>query len=402
VWLKEINKMSKILIAGGGIGGLAAALACAGPGVEVSLFERAAVFAEVGAGVQLSPNVVRILHSWGLKQALDAVVSVPPQLQIRSAVTGVELGVLRLGAAIQARYGTPYLTIQRSDLHNVLLAELMRRDQAQLSLNSELADFSQSDEGVTLRLCDGRAMHGDALIGADGGFSAVRQQLLNDGLPTPTGQLAYRALVAQDSLPVYLRSKQVTAWLGPHLHVVQYPVRRGEYLNVVAIVHDTLKGDLADWEHSANAPQLQRLMAGTTAALQALIAAIPFWRLWGLSIRPPMAGAHEQAKGRVALLGDAAHPMLPYLAQGAGMAIEDALVLSQVLHDADSSTGEAMPARLTRYASQRWQRNARVQARAMRNGKIFHATGPMRLGRNAAMKVLGERLLDVPWLYRGV
>lgn len=394
--------MNKILIAGGGIGGLAAALACTRAGTEVSLFERAAAFAEVGAGVQLSPNVVRVLHNWGLKQALDAVVSVPPQLQIRSAVTGVELGVLRLGDTIQARYGAPYLTIQRSDLHHVLLAELMRRDQAPLSLNSELASFSQSEEGVTLRLVDGRAVQGDALVGADGGFSAVRQQLLNDGVPTPTGQLAYRTLVAQSSLPAHLRSQHVTAWLGPHLHVVQYPVRRGEYLNVVAIVHGPLTGDLADWDHNANAPQLQRLMASTAPALQALMAAIPFWRLWGLSIRPPMAGAHEQAKGRVALLGDAAHPMLPYLAQGAGMAIEDALVLSQVLHDAGPATGETIPDRLARYASQRWQRNARVQARAIRNGKIFHATGLVRLGRNTAMKVLGERLLDVPWLYRGL
>ena len=394
--------MSKILIAGGGIGGLAAALACAQAGTEVSLFERASVFAEVGAGVQLSPNVVRVLHRWGLKQALDAVVSVPEQLQIRSAVTGAELGVLRLGDTIQARYGAPYLTVQRSDLHHVLLGELMRQDQVPLSLNSALEGFSQSDEGVTLRLRDGSTVQGDALVGADGGFSLVRQRLLNDGVPTPTGQLAYRALVAQDSLPAPLRSQHVTAWLGPQLHVVQYPVRRGEYLNVVAIVHGTLKGDLAAWDHSANAPQLQRLLAGTAPALQALVAAVPFWRLWGLSIRPPMAGAHEQAKGRVALLGDAAHPMLPYLAQGAGMAIEDAWVLSQVLHGSGPATGEAMPARLARYANQRWQRNARVQARAIRNGKIFHAIGPVRWGRNAAMKVLGERLLDVPWLYRGI
>ena len=394
--------MSKILIAGGGIGGLAAALACAQAGTEVALFERASVFAEVGAGVQLSPNVVRVLHRWGLKQALDAVVSVPEKLQIRSAVTGAELGVLRLGDTIQARYGAPYLTVQRSDLHHVLLGELMRQDQVPLSLNSALDGFSQSDEGVTLRLRDGSTVQGDALVGADGGFSLVRQRLLNDGVPTPTGQLAYRALVAQDSLPAPLRSQHVTAWLGPQLHVVQYPVRRGEYLNVVAIVHGTLKGDLAAWDHSANAPQLQRLLAGTAPALQALVAAVPFWRLWGLSIRPPMAGAHEQAKGRVALLGDAAHPMLPYLAQGAGMAIEDAWVLSQVLHGSGPATGEAMPARLARYANQRWQRNARVQARAIRNGKIFHAIGPVRWGRNAAMKVLGERLLDVPWLYRGI
>lgn len=394
--------MSKMLIAGGGIGGLAAALACARPGTDVALFERAPAFTEVGAGVQLSPNVVRVLHSWGLKDAMEAVVAVPARLQVRSAVTGAELGVLRLGATIQARYGSPYVTIQRSDLHQLLLAELMRRDQAQLSLNSELDGFSQSDDGVTLRLTDGTVVQGDALIGADGGFSRVRQQLLNDGVPTPTGQLAYRALVAQSSLPAKLRSQQVTAWLGPQLHVVQYPVRRGAYLNVVAIVHGTVQGNLADWDHSANGPQLQGLMSGTASELQALIAAIPFWRLWGLSIRPPMRSAHEHAKGRVALLGDAAHPMLPYLAQGAGMAIEDALVLSQVLHDSGVTPGELMAARLARYAAQRWPRNAQVQARAIRNGTIFHATGPIRWGRDAAMKVLGERLLDVPWLYKGL
>jgi salicylate hydroxylase len=390
------------LIAGGGIGGLAAALACSRQGTDVSLFERAPAFAEVGAGIQLSPNVVRVLQGWGLTDALDAVVAVPERLQVRSAVSGAELGVLRLGSTIQARYGAPYVTIQRADLHQVLLAELTRRDQAQLWLKSELAGFSQSNDGVRLRLSDGTTVQGDALIGADGGFSRVRQQLLNDGVPAPTGQLAYRALVSQDSLPAHLRSQQVTAWLGPNLHVVQYPVRRGEYLNVVAIVHGTLKGDLAYWDHNANGPQLQRLMTGTGASLQELIAAIPFWRLWGLSIRPPMASAQEQAKGRVALLGDAAHPMLPYLAQGAGMAIEDALVLSQVLHDQGAGTGEAIAPRLARYAAQRWQRNARVQARAIRNGKIFHATGPTRWGRDVAMKVLGERLLDVPWLYRGV
>ncbi len=394
--------MSKILIAGGGIGGLAAALACARSGTQVSLFERATAFAEVGAGIQLSPNVVRLLHSWGLKNALDQVVAVPERLQVMSALNGAELGVLRLGPTMQTRYGAPYVTIQRADLHSVLLAELTRRDQAQLSLKSELVGFSQDEEGVTVRLANGATVQGDALIGADGGFSSVRQQLLNDGVPAPTGQLAYRAMVAQDTLPPHLRSQQVTVWLGPNLHVVQYPVRRGDYLNVVAIVHGTLKGDLAYWNHDANGPQLQRLMAGTAAALQETIEAIPFWRLWGLSIRPPMASAREHGKGRVALLGDAAHPMLPYLAQGAGMAIEDALVLAQALHQEGGGPDDGVATRLAQFAAQRWQRNARVQARAIRNGKIFHATGPIRLGRNAAMKVLGERLMDVPWLYRGI
>jgi salicylate hydroxylase len=199
-----------------------------------------------------------------------------------------------------------------------------------------------------------------------------------------------------------LRSQQVTAWLGPQLHVVQYPVRRGEWLNVVAIVHGRTQGDPQSWDHSANGMTLQRHMVSTCPPLQDLIHAIEYWRLWGLSIRAPMRGPHEQAQGRVALLGDAAHPMLPYLAQGAGMAIEDAAELGRVL----ASNSPAKPLGpmhevMSHYAARRWQRNARVQARAIRNGQIFHATGPIRWGRDAAMKLLGERLLDVPWLYGG-
>lgn len=393
--------MSKLLIAGGGIGGLASALACTRGGIEVALYERATEFSEVGAGIQLGPNATRILHAWGLQGALDEVVARPDRLQVRSALSGRELGVLRLGEQSVQRYGSPYVTIHRADLHILLLSELMRRDQACLHLKSAVSRFEQNADGVTVHLQDGRSATGDALLGADGGFSGVRRQLLNDGTPQPTGHLAYRAMVLQSSLPQALRSQQVTAWLGPKLHVVQYPVRRGEWLNVVAIVHGQVQGDLGQWDHRANGPELQRLMGLTCNPLQSLIAAIGAWRLWGLSIRPPLTGARQMAQGRVALLGDAAHPMLPYLAQGAGMALEDAHTLAQVLTAPAGAEGADVASRLSHYAQQRFQRNARVQARAIRNGKIFHAQGPMRWGRDAAMALLGEKLLDVPWLYQG-
>jgi salicylate hydroxylase len=179
--------------------------------------------------------------------------------------------------------------------------------------------------------------------------------------------------------------------------VVQYPVRGGDWLNVVAVVQGDMVGDIEYWDHAANVVKLRRSMAQTCLPLRELIHAIEHWRLWGLSIRPPARGANEFARGRVALLGDAAHPMLPYLAQGAGMAIEDAQTLAQCLQDDLLPVPDA----LLRYANARWQRNARVQARATRNGQIFHATGLIRWGRDAAMKLLGERLLDLPWLYRG-
>ena len=396
----------KALIVGGGIGGLVAALACARAGLDVDLFERAAEFSEVGAGIQLGPNVTAVLHAWGLQDALALVAAFPGRLQVRSASSGCELGVLTLGALAQARYGFPYATIHRADLHTLLHRALQRQTGVRLYAGSAAAGFVQREHDVMLQLADGRAAQGDLLVGADGLWSAVREQLLHDGKPMATGHLAYRALLPQSSLPERLRSQQVTAWLGPRLHVVQYPVRGGDWLNVVAIVQGRTVGDAEHWDHSANAFELQRHMAATCVPLQDLIHAIEQWRLWPLSIRAPMRGAYEQAQGRVALLGDAAHPMLPYLAQGAGMAIEDAAVMGRVLTRTGTTQALApprdLPALLSLYAQLRWQRNARVQARAIRNGHIFHATGPMRWGRDAAMKLLGERLLDLPWLYGGV
>lgn len=387
----------RALIVGGGIGGLAASLACARAGAEVELFERAHEFAEVGAGIQLGPHVVKVLHSWGLKANLAEIAAYPDRLQIRSATSGAALGGLRLGQATVERYGWPYVTVHRADLHAQLLAAVKHHGNVQLHIDSEFDRYVQQKSGVTLHTKNGRQAYGDMLIGADGLWSQVRKQFLNDGVPHATGHLAYRAMVRQVCLPADLRSAQVTAWLGPKMHFVAYPVRGGEWLNVVAIVHGRVHGDIAYWDHSANPAKLKRSMTAACAHLQDLVQAIEHWRLWALSIRVPMRSACQHAQGRVALLGDAAHPMLPYLAQGAGMAIEDAQALGSGL----GSEGLDAPAALQHYAALRWQRNARVQARSIQNGRIFHASGPVRWARDAAMKLLGERLLDMPWLYRG-
>ena len=411
------------LIAGGGIGGLAAALSASRVGWDVRLYERAPVFSEVGAGVQLSPNVVRVLHGWGLQAELARVAAFPNRLQVRDAVSGRELGVLPLGRQALQKYGAPYATIHRADLHDVLLQAVQAQDRVWLNLNNCVAGYADSGREVILQTeavavpGDGSGarpllsaplpeVEGDALIGADGLWSRVRELMLNDAPPRVTGHLAYRAMLPQASLPERLRSQQVTAWLGPKLHVVQYPVRGGEWLNVVAIVQGQVEGDLQSWDHSANAADLQAATRLTAAPLRDLIQAVtdggsqanPAWRLWALCDRPPMSGAHQQAKGRVALLGDAAHPMRPYLAQGAGMAIEDAAELGSALAQALDPAFD-VPAMLQRYALNRWQRNARVQARSVRNGRIFHAQGPLRWARDASMKLLGEKLLDMPWLY---
>ncbi len=394
------------MIAGGGIGGLAAALACRRAGAAVRVFERASVFGEVGAGVQIGPNVTRILHAWGLADALNEVAAFPDRLQVRSARSGRELGVLPLGASALQRYGAPYATVHRADLHKLLRTALNDLGASEPELGAQVRGYSQSESSVTLELADGRQIGGAALIGADGLWSPVRQALVDDGDPQPTGHLAYRAMLAQQDLPQAVRSQQVTVWLGPRLHVVQYPVRAGAALNLVAIVHgdahwlraaSTTPGQLANWSQQVDTAEVLRALQGVCTPLRALVDAAGAWRLWILCDRAPMRGAMEHARGRVALVGDAAHPMRPYLAQGAGMAIEDAQALGLCLGDACGDVAGL----LQDFAEQRWRRNRRVQLRARRNGRIFHASGLLRMGRDAAMAALGGRLLDLPWLYRG-
>lgn len=392
----------QVLVAGGGIGGLAAALGASRAGWDVRLYERAAAFSEVGAGVQLGPNVVRRLQAWELQQPLQSVAAFPSRLQVRSALTGAELGALPLGATAVARYGAAYATIHRADLHGLLLAAVADTTSTQLHLAHAIEQFVDADGVVTVRTSRVKEVEGDALIGADGLWSRTRTQLLGAAAPRVTGHLAYRALVPQYALPQALRTSQVTAWLGPRLHVVQYPVRRGELQNLVVIVQGAAPQDLERWDHAAHGAGLEHALGGTCTALQDIVRSVsaldgPGWHLWALCDRPPVQSADDMARGLVGLLGDAAHPMRPYLAQGAGMAIEDAAELQRALsmHDLD------VPLRLRRYALNRWQRNARVQARSTRNGRIFHATGPVRWGRDLSMRLLGARLLDVPWLYRG-
>ena len=406
-----IPRMSRqVLIAGGGIGGLAAALACARAGQRVQVLERTARFAEIGAGIQIGPNVTRVLHGWGLADRLAEVAAYPQQLTVRNARSGRQLAVLRLGDVALRRYGAPYATVHRADLHRVLLVAVQEQPEVQLHADCDVADLAQDARGVAVRTVRDRQFKGDLLLGADGIWSTVRQWLLNDGLPRVTGHLAYRALVAQNSLPAHLRSPHITVWLGRDLHVVQYPVRGGEWLNLVGIVQgdgglsadasglvqDDMDGDPADWDQHTSAKRLRTALAATCAPLRDLVNAVDSWRRWVLCDRPPVRRADQLARGRVALLGDAAHPMRPYLAQGAGMAIEDAAALGEVLAD----THQAVDSALRAYSEQRWRRNAQAQARALRNGQIFHAQGPLRVCRDAALSVFGERLLDLPWLYR--
>jgi salicylate hydroxylase len=390
----------EVLIAGGGIGGLAAAVAARRAGWEARLFEQAPAFSEVGAGIQLGPNTTRILRGWDLLRGeLAQQVVAPPRLRVRDAVDGRELGQLELGAAFAQRYGAPYLTAHRADLQSALLAAA-RRAGTRLHVGTRVEEVQGQEGCISVRTTHTRGVEGDALIAADGLWSALRSQVFADGPAQPTGHLAYRALARQQQLPRGARSDEVMVWLAPRMHLVTYPLRGGEWLNAVCVVEGRQAGDPQGWDQAGSQAQLEAGLGRVCAEVRERVAAMPAWRMWVLHDRPPLSSADAMARGRMALLGDAAHPMRPYLAQGAGMAIEDASELQRVLAVADDRVVD-VPTALRRYALNRWQRVAQVQARSLRNGTIFHASGALRLARNAAMRALGERLLDQEWLYRG-
>ncbi len=396
-------------VVGGGIGGLACALALGRGNLDVQVLEQASTFGEVGAGLQLGPNAVRVLAHWGLTDALNACAAFPEALQVRDALGGERLGRLPLGAQVRTRYGQSYATLHRADLHALLLQAVRQRPKIHLTLDARVASYTESADGVRVTAENEAVFEARALIGADGLWSRVRSQLLGAQPVRASGHLAYRGMVRSADLPAALRASLVTAWLGPRLHVVHYPVRQGDWFNVVVVVHGVLGqghggavgADPQSWTHEAHAEDLRRTLGAAHADLLQVVDAVPYWTLWPLNDRPPMTGPQDQARGRVALLGDAAHPLRPYLAQGAAMALEDAWTLGRLVDQQPAGPDIRWAAVFERFAQARWARNARVQRRSQRNGSIFHASGLVRWGRNTAMAMLGEPLLDLPWLYGG-
>jgi salicylate hydroxylase len=388
-----------VIIAGAGIGGLTAALAIAQQGFRVELFDQAERLEEVGAGIQLSPNASRILIALGLRERLQSHVVAPEELRVMRAKTARVLARAPLGAAAQ-RYGAPYWVIHRGDLQAVLV-DAVRADPAiALHLGTRVDDFARDDEGVTIATPSARQHEhrGSALIAADGLWSRLRARLGHGDAPRFARQTAWRALAEADAVPADLRAPAVNLWFDGDAHLVHYPVRGGRLINVVAIVRD-------DWrEPGWNAPGerdeiLARYGAGAwTAAARAVLAAPQRWHKWALYDRVPLTASDRPwGRGAVTLLGDAAHPMLPYLAQGAAMAIEDAAVLARRLAEARDDPDGA----LRRYEQQRHSRSARAQRAAHRTGRVYHLGGPASLLRRLALAAMGgERLLSrYDWLY---
>jgi salicylate hydroxylase len=387
----------RVLVAGAGIGGLAAALALAQRGFGVTLFDQAPRLEEVGAGLQLSPNASAVLIALGLQTALEERVVAPQELRVLDTASARVLTRAPLGDFARQRYGAPYWVVHRGDLQAVLLHAVRAHPAITLELGTRVEDFALHANGVTVAGFTAAApieARGDALVGADGLWSALRARLGERGEPRFARHTAWRALVPTDAVVADLATPNVNLWLGRDAHLVHYPVSAGRLINVVAIVRD-------DWHEAGwNAPGLvpellARYPAGAwPAPARALLAAATEWKKWALFDRAAFA---HWGKGPVTLLGDAAHPMLPFLAQGAAMAIEDAAVLAQRLSEEPDDPAAAM----RRYERQRRTRTARAQHSARSNGRIYHMGGPAALVRALVLGAMGgTRLLTrYDWLY---
>jgi salicylate hydroxylase len=361
------DRTAPFLIAGGGIGGLGTALALARAGHTVRLFERAEEFREIGAGIQLGPNVVAMFERLGVKQAMAAEAAFPKALIMRCAVHGHEITRVPL-EGMAARYGQPYAVIHRGDMLQVLLdACRAMPERITLETGRTVAGYHQDADGVAVQFEEtATSVRGAALIGCDGLWSRVRAQLVGDGPPVVSGHIAYRAVLPMSAVPEGIPRDVVQLWAGPRLHLVHYPLRRGELMNLVAVFHSDHYAE--GWDETGDTTLLWKHFAGTRPEVRALLQKIETWRFWVLCDREPKRG---WVQGRVALLGDAAHPMLQYLAQGANMALEDAVCLADQI---GAHAGD-LPAAFSAYEELRVLRTGRVQTTARIFGDIYHAAG---------------------------
>lgn len=357
-------KKARVLIAGAGIGGLTAALSLQKRGFDVQVFEQAPELREVGAGLQLSANGLRALYQLGLGNVLRAVAVEPAGKEIRLWSTGQTWKLFDLGATSVAQYGYPYFMIYRPDMHAVLADAVRANNPDAIMLGAQCTGFAQTDDGVTLNLADGREIRGDVLIGADGVHSRIRGQLSGADKPHFSGCLAWRGVIPMDRLPERLRRPVGTNWVGPGAHVIHYPLHGGELMNFVGIVERD-DWQVESWTQKGTHEECHNDFKGWHEDVQELIRNVEVPFKWALMAREPL---QQWSSGRVTLLGDACHPTLPFLAQGAVMAIEDGYILARCIEKYASD----LPLALKQYEAARIERTSAIVTRSTENGKRFH------------------------------
>jgi 2-polyprenyl-6-methoxyphenol hydroxylase-like FAD-dependent oxidoreductase len=379
------------LIVGGGIGGLAAAIAFGRNERNATVLERSSFTEESGAGIQLGPNATRILRSLGVLPAIEALAFKPEALAMFDAPSGQRLATVPLGASVETRYGAPYLTLHRADLHSALLASCEQYRSITLTPGFDVQSIDRPDREIVAGSPDGRNIAGDILVGADGLWSVVRKLVAPEAQPRFAHATAYRTMLPRETLPAQFRAPIVGLWLGPKTHLVHYPVRGGKELNVVAVVEG---GDAREgWNAPAEPAQFLSRFTGWCKDSRSLLETATQWRGWSLYRLSPL---RRWSQDCIVLLGDAAHPVLPYFAQGAALAIEDAVALVDCL-DRHADMEQALRV----YRMERKSRASRVQRRSKRLGQYYHVSGPARAIRNVILPRRGpdSLLRSLDWLY---
>jgi salicylate hydroxylase len=355
-----------VVVVGGGIGGLSCALALAAVGIRSIVLEQAPAFAEVGAGIQVGPNMVHALSMLGLKERVLADAWRPGNLIMRDALDGTEVTRVPLGEDLEELFGEPYAVTHRADLLDAIREGAEREPLIDLRTSAKVESFRDRNYGVDAVLEGGETVGGTLLVGADGLFSSVREQVVGDGAPRRSGHIAYRAVLRREDVPDELWSPDMVLWAGPKTHFVHYPLRQGALYNLVAVFHSDRYTE--SWNEDGDPEELWRRFEGERPEVWELLRRIETWKYWVLCDREPQ---RPWSRGRVALLGDAAHPTLQYLAQGAAMALEDALCIASELAATPADVGSA----LRRYEDGRVIRTARVQLMSRFYGDIYHAGG---------------------------
>ena len=380
-----------ILIAGGGIGGLSAGVALARAGVPVCVLEQSDTFSEMGAGIQVGPNAMRLLEEWGVAHLVMAYASVPEGIRVYEALTGELLNTVPLGSSAEARYGSPNVVIRRAQLQKCLLESAWTQSNLEIVTGFRLKGYESHEDRVEVFDAFGTRRRGRALIGADGLQSTIRATV-HDRQPETIGKTAWRTSVRTADAPETFADPYIGIWMAPYGHLVHYPVDAGNEIDIIAVIEDTYHFD--GWGADGDPDDLLPHFYNWDRYPLAFLEELPDWTKWTLFAMKPM---DPWGRGRVTLLGDAAHPVQPFLAQGSAMAIEDAAVLADEVRKSPSD----LPAALRSYEQRRMRRTARVQDASHRLGQIYHLAGVARLARDAVLRRRKPMslLARYDWLY---